>query len=723
MKSATVRKFPLLLVAGLLALVPFRFPMAQTSAEEADNRTEIRDGEPPALAERLELPRLYVEGSDAERQYGVTGTKTGTPLIETPQSVSVITDEQMQEQGVDNLAQALRYTPGADGEPFGFEPRTTFIRVRGFDATTTGLYRDGLQLRNPRFAVGYNIELYGAERLDILRGPASVLYGQGSPGGLINYVSKRPKPVAFGEAELELGSFDRVQGQADFGGPLGETGALSYRLTGLLRESDTQVDFVGNDRTFIAPALTWQPTASTSITFLSYFQDDETRASQAYPAEGTLNPNPHGEVPTNRFTGEPSVDRYDRTEYSLGYLFEHHAGDDWILRQNLRFYSSELDDVTVFTTGLAEDQRNIQRAVFGSFGDLEGFALDNQAQVEFDTGTLAHTVLMGLDYQDVEVGSVQTFAGAPPLDVFDPVYGAPVPDPPVFNNADTTQEQLGVYIQDQIELTDRWVVSLNGRHDWAETVTDNNLAGSSSKQDDEAFTGRAGLVYLADNGLAPYVSYSESFLPSLGTNQQGEAFEPETGEQLETGVKYQPPGGNSFVTLSLFELTRENVVETDPSTFLPVQTGEVRSRGVEVEAVASFDNGLDLTASYSYLDMEITESVDSTEIGERPTQVPEQMASLWADYRFRGGALDGLGLGGGVRYIGSTFGDVPNTVKVPSNTLVDLALFYDWDDYRFALNVQNALDDEYVSGCFVRSSTLCTYGQTRTVSGSIRYRW
>lgn len=320
MRPAAARSFPAcVLMTGLCVLVPVRFPAAQNATE---NTNEREDTERQTLAERLELPKLYVEGSDVERQYGVTGTKTGTPLIETPQSVSVITDEQMQQQGVDNLAQALRYTPGADGEPFGFEPRTTFIRLRGFDATTTGLYRDGLQLRNPRFAVGYNIELYGAERIDILRGPASVLYGQGNPGGLINYVTKRPKPVGFGEAELEVGSFDRVQGQFDLGGPAGRDGALSYRLTGLLRESDSQVDFIGNDRTSIAPALTWQPTASTSITFLSYYQDDETRASQAYPAEGTLRPNPHGDVPTDRFTGEPDVDRYDRTEYSLGYLLD-----------------------------------------------------------------------------------------------------------------------------------------------------------------------------------------------------------------------------------------------------------------------------------------------------------------------------------------------------------------------------------------------------------------
>lgn len=708
-------------LAGLLGLAlacPLSIQAQSTSAEPIDEAEEARPDE-----DEMALPRVYVRGARGGRHYGITGTKTGTPLIETPQSVSVITEEQIREQGVDDLAQALRYAPGVSGEPFGFEPRTTFIRLRGFDATTNGLYRDGLQLRNPRFAVGYNIELYGAERVDVLRGPASVLYGQGSPGGLINYISKRPKPFSFGEAEIELGSFDQVQGQFDFGAPVGESGALAYRLTGLVRDSDTQVDFINNDRVFIAPSLTWRPGINTSITFLGYYQDDESRASQAYPAEGTFQPNPNGRVPTNRFTGEPDVDQYDRQEYSVGWLAEHQLTGDWILRQNARVYASELDDVTVFVNGLDQtDLRTLNRFIFGSFGDLDGLAIDNQAQWDFGTGNVQHTLLFGLDYQDVDVGSVQTFGGAPSLDVFDPVYGADVPEPPVFSNTDTSQQQLGFYVQDQLEFG-RWTMTLNGRWDQAETTTLDRQSGGATEQDDEEFTGRAGLVYLADNGLAPYISYSTSFLPALGTNAEGNPLKPETGEQLEAGVKYQPPGARSFVTFALFDIERDDVVEFDPATFLPIQTGQIRSRGLEIEAVADFRWGLDVIASYSYLDMEIRESVIESQLGERPAQVPEHKASIWADYQVRGGALDGLGFGLGVRYNGETFGNVPNTVKVPDHTLVDAAAYYDLGAWQLSLNLQNALDNRFVPGCFVRSSVLCTYGQVRTVSGSVRYRW
>lgn len=705
-------------------LLMFGLPLtgfAQAPDEERPETTpdEAADSEEGAMT----LPQLYVEGAEATRHYGVTGTKTGTALIETPQSVSMITSEQMRDQGVDSLAQALRYAPGVDGEPFGFEPRTTFIRMRGFDATTNGLYRDGLQLRNPRFAVGYNIELYGAERVDVLRGPASVLYGQGSPGGLINYVSKRPKPNAFGEVALELGSFDRIQGQFDLGAPVGDSGALAWRLTGLVRDSETQVDFIDNDREFIAPSLTWRPGADTSITFLGYYQDDDTRSSQALPAEGTKDPNPNGRVPVDLFTGEPEVDQYDREEYSVGWLAEHHLDDDWVLRQNARFYSSELDDVTVFVNGIdQEDLRTLDRSVFGSFGDLDGIAIDNQSQWRFDTGAVAHTLLFGIDYQDIEVGSVQTFGAAPSLDAFEPVYGASVDDPPVFAETDTEQEQTGMYLQDQLEFG-RWVATLNARYDEAETTTRDLLAGTVTEQDDGEFTGRAGLVYLADNGLAPYVSYAESFLPTLGTNAEGDPLEPETGQQLEFGVKYQPPGASSFVTLSYFDIERDNVVEFDPSTFLPIQTGEIRSRGVEIEAVADFDWGLDVIASYTYLDMEIRESVFDSQLGERPAQVPDQKASIWARYGFSGGGLDGLGLGLGVRYNGETYGDVPNTVRVPDNTVVDAAVYYDLGSVELALNLQNALDERLVSGCFRRTTVLCTYGQERTVTGTIQYRW
>lgn len=651
------------------------------------------------------------------------GTKTDTPLLETPQAVSVITAAQLDERDVTTLGQALRYTPGAQGEPFGFEPRFTLLKLRGFSAFTTGFYRDGLQLRNPGFAVGYDIEPYSAEEIAVLRGPASVLYGAASPGGLLNVVTKRPRLQPIREVEVELGRFDRFEGKFDVSGRIDDDGVTSYRLTGLARESDTQVDFVPTDRLFFAPGFTWRPSRDTELTILAHYQDDETLSSQALPGAGTLEPNPVGEIPVGLFTGEPEVDTYDREESSLSYFFRHRFGDVWTFRQNARYYTIDLDDVTVFSAFLRADQRTLDRSVFGSFGELDGFALDNQAEATFGHGSVRHTLLLGLDYQHVDVSSFQTFGAAPPLDLFDPVYGAAVPDPSPIQDAETAQEQIGLYVQDQIEIGEKWVVQLGGRYDQADEETEESLFGGTTEQDDDEFTGRAGIVYKSDAGLAPYVSFSQSFLPVVGTDPEGRAFEPETGEQVEVGLKYQPPGGSSFLTVALFDLVRENVVQFDPATFLQVQTGEIESRGLEVEAVASLDLGLDLIATYTHLDMEITESNVAAEIGSTPTQVPEDMASLWAEYTIQGGALEGLALGAGLRYLGSTWGDVPNTVEVPSQALADAMVRYGWGGLRLSLIAKNVFDEEYVASCFVRGGTFCTFGPTRRVTASLAYRW
>ncbi|MFW6088216.1 MAG: TonB-dependent siderophore receptor [Gemmatimonadota bacterium] len=671
----------------------------------------------------IELSRINVVG----RRGGLVAigeaeiTRTDAPLADLSRSVSVITDAQLAQQDIGTIAEATRYTPGIRSERWGFEPRLTFIQIRGFDATTTGLYRDGLQLRNPGFAVGYNLEPYGAERIEVLRGPASVLYGAGSPGGLVNYVTKKPTSVPIRELELEGGSFDRVQGKLDLSGPLGED--FGYRLTGLVRDAGTQVDFVQNDRVFFAPTFTWEPGERTSITLLGHYKDDESRASQALPASGLLSPNPNGEIPVDRFTGEPDVDRYARTDYTAGYIVRHGLSDVLTLRQNLRYYDIELDDITVFTMGLREDQRTIDRALFESFGEADGLAIDNQAQVDVTTGSVGHSISGGLDFQTVDAASTQTFGGAPPLDIFDPQYGQMVPDAPVFLDNATDQRQLGVYLSDHIEIDERWIVSLAGRHDWARTEVADNLAGGSTTQEDEAFTFQSGVLYESAIGLAPYASYAESFLPALGTDDSGDPFNPERGRQWEVGLKYEPSDWNGLFTVALFDLTRDDFLQFDPETFLQVQTGQIVSRGVEVEAVAGLASGLDLLASFTYLDSEITETSNPAELGMRPTQTPESWGSVWLDYTLPPGPLGGLGVGGGVRYVGSTYGDAANTLEVPSATLADATVSYDWRDFRLSINVQNVFDNEYVAAAFLRNTPLATYGPARTVTAGLRYRW
>jgi len=650
-----------------------------------------------------------------------TGTKTDTPLLETPQSISVVTDDQMEAQNVSNLAEALRYTLGVQSETFGFEPRMTQIRMRGFDATETGLYQDGLKLVNPGFAVSYNLEPFGAERVDVPRGPASVLYGQASAGGLVNYVSKRPTFDPFRTIKFEAGSFDRLQGEFDAGGALDQDKTLAYRLTALGRDSDTQVDFVQDNRIYVAPALTWKPDDKTTLTFLSHYQKDETQPSQRLPLEGTLYGNVNGKIPTNRFTGEPDIERYNREEFAVGYLFEHRFNDTITVRQNARYYDNQLDARSVYAAALQADQRTISRYYYEVDGKVHGFNLDNQAQFKFLTGPVSHTLLAGLDFQHTDATNVLPFGLAPDLDIFNPVYGKPVPAASPYTDDAMTQDQTGLYLQDQIKLTEKWRVSLGGRYDMADSETRDRLAGTRATQSDNQTTGRAGLVYLADNGLAPYFSYAQSFLPALGSDAAGNAFKPETGEQYEFGVKFQPKHQNSFITLAYFDLTRQNFLTLDAITFQNVQRGEAHSRGVELEGVASFDNGLNLTAGYSWLDATVTKSSFADEVGEPLEYVPEHKATVWADYTIPTGPAKGFGLGGGARYTGKSFGNTyyaRNTTKIPDYVLFDATVHYTWKQLQLAVNLQNVFDKTYVATSF---GDFATYGARRVVTGSIKY--
>lgn len=679
------------------------------------------------------LKPLTVEGQrDEETVWGpvdgyvakksATATKTDTPLIETPQSISVISAEQLAAQGAGSLGEALRYTPGVQSELLGNDLRGYGIFIRGFNANSSSFYRDGLQLKGTTYSAFLPLDVYGAERLEVMRGPASVLYGQNSPGGIMNYVTKRPTEEPLHEVELDVGTFDRYQGKFDLSGPVDEEGTVLYRLTGLARDSDTQVDFVNDDRYFIAPAVTWRPNGETSLTVLGYYQhDDAGWGVQFLPTQGTIKDSPNGDIPRHTFTGEPDFDEYVLDQFSIGYLFEHEVDETFTVRQNARYAHLKSHAQEVYGWGLLDDD------TLNRFGDvtkseLSTVAVDNQLQAKFDTGPVAHTVLAGVDFQYYDLSDIGIFYEVAPLDLYDPHYGADPFNGSVYDDTDATSRQVGIYAQEQAKLFDRLVIQLGGRYDFARTEDTDNLTDTKTTTSDEAFTGRAGLVYLFDNGLAPYASYSESFEPVLGSDANGQPFKAEEGRQYEVGVKFQPAESNSFITVSAFDLVKRNVLTQDPANAVAqVQTGEVRSRGVEVQSVASFDFGLDLTAAYTFLDAEITKSNVDGEKGNAPARVGKHSASLWADYTIPEGDLEGLGFGAGVRYVGPSAGDNQGDLKVPGYTLADAALHYQWNDFRLAVNATNIFDTSYVTSCSGENS--CYYGERRTVMGSLSYRW
>jgi iron complex outermembrane receptor protein len=655
-----------------------------------------------------------------------TGSKTDTPIIETPQSISVITADQMDAQAAGSLGESFRYTPGITAEQWGTDMRGYGIKIRGFDANDNSFYKDGLQLQGTNYVSFMTLDTYGAERLELLRGPASVLYGQNGPGGLINYVSKRPTAEPHYEVEAGAGSFDRFEGRFDFSGPITEDGALQYRAIGLARDSDTQIDYVEADRIFFAPSLTWEG-EDTTLTLLAHYQrDDAGWGTQFLPASGTVLDNSNGEIPVSRFVGEPDFDKYQLDQVAVGYQLEHRFNDVFTVRQNARYAYIHNDSELVYGVGLNPadpQQRLLSRVGDESESELESVAVDNQAQATFDTGPIAHTALLGVDFQYYDFGDRGASRSVADLDIFDPDYGADLGPAVPYEDSDHMQRQIGIYAQEQAKLFDKLVVVLGGRYDFAKSESKDEVFNTESETKDSAFTGRAGLVYLFDNGLAPYASYSESFMPQIGTDAAGNPFKPEEGRQYEVGLKYQPTGWNSFVTVSLFDLVKQNVLTPDPADPVnsQVQTGEIRSRGIELEGVASFDSGLDVTVAYTFLDAEITKSNVDGEQGNRPERTAKHSASLWADYTIPEGDFAGLGAGAGVRYIGPTFGDNLEALELPGYILFDASVHYDWNNFKFALNGSNLADKAYVASCY--GETSCFYGERRAVIGTVTYSW
>ncbi|WP_421570594.1 TonB-dependent siderophore receptor [Stenotrophomonas sp. PD6] len=654
-----------------------------------------------------------------------SATKTDTPLREIPQSISVITDRQMRDRGIHGVEEAVWYTAGAQGGQYGDDTRSDWLLVRGFKPAR---YLDGLASVEGTWTGESRIEPYGLERIDVLKGPASVNYGAMPPGGLVNFVSKRPHADQAQEVELQVGNYGLKQAAFDIGGALNDSGTLLYRLTGLARNSDNMIDKVHDDRYYIAPAVTWTPNDANSLTVLARYQKNDTvEAGGFLPYEGTMVPGANGRyIRRSFFGGEPGVNDYTKETASLGYEFRHDFGDETVFAQNVRYTWAEVD-ASAGSLGLfglaAPGSTELVRYYYPRMNTSRSFAIDNNLTFHFATGGAEHTLLAGLDYRRSKDDYASAFAfGAPPLDAYNPVYGAPVTVPDYSSRQVQTQGTLGLYLQDQIRI-DRWLVTLAGRQDWVGTDTDQRIGTlSSAHQSDDQFSGKVGVNYLFDNGLSPYVSWSQSFQTTIGTDFAGKAFSPTTGEQVEAGIKYQPDGGKLLLTAAVYQIDQDNTLTVDPDhTLFSIQQGQTRVRGGELEGRWNIGQGLSVYGAYTHLDAKVRQSTDAASVGKRVALVPKQSASLGADYTFTQGALSGFGFGGGVRYNGGIYGDIYNEWYTPSFTLFDAAVHYDRGPWRVQVNASNVTDKEYVSAC--NSSTWCYYGYARTVTASVRYQW
>ncbi|CUT15556.1 Ferrichromeiron receptor [Bradyrhizobium sp.] len=699
----------------------------QRSAPRSSQQTANRSRpQPPRNVGFVETPRGPVHGYVAGRSS--SGTKTNTPIMETPQAVSVIGAEQIRDQKPNKLDEVLRYTAGVRAGTFGADTRNDWWLIRGFKSDDVGLFLDGMQLFYTSYA-SWKLQTPNMERVEVLRGPSAVLYGGSSPSGIVNVISKMPpaEPVRF--IETGVNNFGNAFVGFDVGGPVAtshENGKLFYRVVGQVQNGPTQVNFTPDNNYFIAPSVTWRPDADTTFTVLASASRQETRGINFLPYEGTVTNAPFGKIPTSFFAGDPSVDKFTREQEMLGYQFERNLTDELTFRQNARFAHVDVTYRGYVGNNWADiNTANLGRYNWYAKNTANQANLDNQLEYRFNTGAVRHTMLFGVDLKGYQIDDYQAFnfGTVPSINVFNPAYGFDIPlTGAPFRNFQITQKQAGTYLQDQMKLGNFTLV-LSGRNDWVETTQAARDTGATlASRDDSRFSGRAGLIYNFDNGIAPYVSYATSYNPIIGLNAQNQLFLPETGQQAEIGVKVAPRGFDGYFTASVFDLKRQNVATTDPVvTTLQNQTGEVTSRGIELEAVANATRELKLIGSFTAYHLFNSRDLDPSLVGKTPTNTPELLVSGWADYAFKDGPLAGFGFGGGVRYIGSSWADTANTLEVPAVVLGDLALHYEWQNWRTALNVINLTDKVYVASCAAASS--CFYGDRRRVTASVSYKW
>lgn len=696
---------------------------APRSSQQTANRNRPQ---PPRNVGFVETPLGPVHGYVAGRSS--SGTKTNTPIMETPQAVSVIGAEQIRDQKANKLDEVLRYTGGVRAGTFGADTRNDWWLIRGFKSDDVGLFLDGMQLFYTSYA-SWKLQTPNMERVEVLRGPSAVLYGGSSPSGIVKVISKMPpaEPVRF--IETGVNNFGNAYVGFDVAGPVAtshENGKLFYRVVGQVQNGPTQVNFTPDNNYFIAPSVTWKPDADTRFTVLASASRQETRGINFLPYEGTVTNARFGKIPTSFFAGDPSVDKFTREQEMLGYQFERNLTDDLTFRQNARFAHV---DVT-YRGYVGNNWADINTASLGRYNwyaknTANQANLDNQLEYRFNTGAVRHTMLFGVDLKGYQIDDYQAFnfGTVPSINVFNPAYGFDIPlTGAPFRNFQITQKQAGTYLQDQMKLGNFTLV-LSGRNDWVETTQAARDTGATlASRDDSRFSGRAGLIYNFDNGIAPYVSYATSYNPIIGLNAQNQLFLPETGQQTEIGVKVAPRGFDGYFTASVFDLKRQHVATTDPVvTTLQNQTGEVTSRGIELEAVANATRELKLIGSFTAYHLFNSRDLDPSLVGKTPTNTPELLVSGWADYTFKDGPLAGFGFGGGLRYIGSSWADTANTLEVPAVVLGDLAFHYEWQNWRTALNVINLTDKIYVASCAAASS--CFYGDRRRVTASVSYKW
>ncbi|MBE9101808.1 TonB-dependent siderophore receptor [Vacuolonema iberomarrocanum] len=675
-------------------------PMADVSVTDTQVTLSVAPG--VAQAGEAEDPLRIVVTDEADEQgyrapNATTGTRTDTPILEIPQAIQVIPSEVLEDQAITDLQDALRNVSGvSQGNTFG-NTEDAFV-IRGFDSAT--VLQNGFRAVDPSLRDTANLE-----RIEVLQGPASVLYGSGQPGGVVNLVTEQPLSESFYELQLRVGSNSLIRPELDISGPLTDDDSVLYRLNAAYERGDGFRDFDQDiERVFLAPVLSLALTPQTDLTVEFEYLDDERPFDRGVVAIG----DGVADLPSDRILGEPD-DFFENDEYRLQSRLEHRFSDDWTLRTAFQYTASDELNLRAEPSMLNEATGDLSRIFISNDSTNEAFAVQTEIVGEFNTGSIEHTLLFGIDFSQ-ETGEVTTSQGlAAPINIFDPEYEV-IPRPDLSElvvglTREVEQTRWGFYLQNQIDLTDNLILVLGGRVDLLEQDLEQVspfLGDESVSGQESVFSPRVGLVYQPIETLSLYASYSRSFQPNavFSITADGEFVDPERGTQYEIGIKADWFGGRLSSTLALYDLTRTNVAAPDPTappgSGFVIPIGEERSRGIGLDIAGEILPGWNIIASYAYIDAEVTDGNDlSTPEGNRVNNVPRNSASLWTTYEIPNGDLQGLGFGLGFFYVDNRVGDSANTFELPSYFRTDAAVFYRRNNWRVGLNIQNLFDVDY----------------------------
>ncbi|MBE9017919.1 TonB-dependent siderophore receptor [Chroococcidiopsidales cyanobacterium LEGE 13417] len=697
---------------------PVPTPETQTTPEvtpPADETTPPDGLQPPAATTEGDEEVEIVVTGEGETGYSVpdtsTATKTDTPLRDIPQSIQVIPRQLLEDRNITRVGEALQNVPGVFSLEGGYEGYADYYQIRGFDTSRGSIFRDGIATD-----VWDTSETVNLERIEVLKGPASVLFGQGSPGGIVNLVTKKPLAEPYSSISGTIGSFDTYRGELDFSGPLNDSKTVRYRLTMAYENNDSFIDFVEGERFFIAPVITWDIGSRTSLTVDASYTNDSRTPYYGIPAVGGR----IADVPRSRYYGEPFAE-YSRDGFELGAVLRHGFSDNWSVTGAFRYISYSPERYAVFFSSPDEDTGEMTREQYFSDGNYQRYIGNLDLVGEFKTGSIQHKLLLGTEYRQYIEDPRFQFGEYPSINLFDPVYvNRRFDKAPTFFR-DDYDETWGFYIQDQIELLPNLKFLAGVRYDnYQQNRTTQDLGEPriDFEQTDTAWSPRVGIVYQPIEPISLYFSYSESFVPNFGDtlDQADEPFDPEKGRQFEVGLKADL-NPNLNATLALFDIRKQNVLTTDPiNPEFSIQTGEQTSKGIELGIAGEILPGWDIYASYTYLDAYISED-NTYEVGNRLPNVPESTIGLWTKYEIQQGGLRGLGFGLGLYYVGDRFGELDNTVELPSYFRTDLALFYERDNWKAQINFKNLFDIDYEAG--TSGGTSITPGAPFTVSGTL----